>query len=234
MLNNIVVGSMQINNGFSGQYYLPYSIDLLCSYLKKHSNKSIDLKFTIPIYRREEKSVLVEKLEGVDILLVSLYVWNKNISLAVAKEIKTKNPDMLVVIGGPSVPNDASEFMIEHNYIDVCVHQEGKQTVLEIVDILPNNNYSDIQRLSFRDDNGVIHNTGIRDRIRDFSLIPSPYLSGFFDDLIQIVGDSHSWLASWEMVEEGIPVTLISDNMAGHLMCHGEVDIIIVGTDRVA
>ncbi|SVC83880.1 uncharacterized protein METZ01_LOCUS336734, partial [marine metagenome] len=64
-----MVGSMQINNGFSGQYYLPYSIGLLCSYLKKHSNKLNDLKFTIPIYRREEKSNLVKKLEGVDILL---------------------------------------------------------------------------------------------------------------------------------------------------------------------
>ena len=41
-------------------------------------------------------------------------------------------------------------------------------------------------------------------------------------------------LTAWEMVEEGIPITLISDNMAGHLMSHGEVDAIVVGTDRVA
>jgi methylthioribose-1-phosphate isomerase len=36
------------------------------------------------------------------------------------------------------------------------------------------------------------------------------------------------------MVQEGIPVTLIADNMSGHLMSHGEVDAIVVGTDRVA
>ena len=41
-------------------------------------------------------------------------------------------------------------------------------------------------------------------------------------------------LTAWEMVEEGIPITLISDNMAGHLMSHGEVDAVVVGTDRVA
>jgi len=41
-------------------------------------------------------------------------------------------------------------------------------------------------------------------------------------------------LTAWEMITEGIPVTLISDNMAGHLMNHGEVDVIVVGTDRVA
>ena len=41
-------------------------------------------------------------------------------------------------------------------------------------------------------------------------------------------------LTAWEMVQENIPVTLISDNMSGHLMAHGEIDAIVVGTDRVA
>ena len=41
-------------------------------------------------------------------------------------------------------------------------------------------------------------------------------------------------LTAWEMVQEKIPVTLISDNTAGHLMARGEVDAVIVGTDRVA
>ncbi len=41
-------------------------------------------------------------------------------------------------------------------------------------------------------------------------------------------------LTAWEMVQERIPLTLITDNMAGHLMAQGEVDAVIVGTDRVA
>lgn len=41
-------------------------------------------------------------------------------------------------------------------------------------------------------------------------------------------------LTAWEMVQEKIPVTLISDNMSGHLMSLGEIDAVIVGTDRVA
>jgi methylthioribose-1-phosphate isomerase len=41
-------------------------------------------------------------------------------------------------------------------------------------------------------------------------------------------------LTAWEMVQEKIPVTLITDNMAGHMMSHGEVDAVVVGTDRVA
>ena len=35
-------------------------------------------------------------------------------------------------------------------------------------------------------------------------------------------------------MQEGIPCTLITDNMAGHLMSRGEVDVVIVGADRIA
>jgi methylthioribose-1-phosphate isomerase len=41
-------------------------------------------------------------------------------------------------------------------------------------------------------------------------------------------------LTAWELVQEGIPCTLITDSMAGHLMSHGEVDVIVVGADRIA
>ena len=39
-------------------------------------------------------------------------------------------------------------------------------------------------------------------------------------------------LTAWEMSEHGVPHTLIVDNSAGHLMQLGQVDLIIVGTDR--
>lgn len=41
-------------------------------------------------------------------------------------------------------------------------------------------------------------------------------------------------LTSWEMIQENIPVTLITDNMSGLLMSQGNIDAVIVGTDRVA
>ena len=41
-------------------------------------------------------------------------------------------------------------------------------------------------------------------------------------------------LTSWELIQDNIPVTLITDNMSGYLMSKGEINAIIVGTDRVA
>jgi methylthioribose-1-phosphate isomerase len=41
-----------------------------------------------------------------------------------------------------------------------------------------------------------------------------------------------SKLTAWELGEHGVPHTVIADSAGGHLMQHGEVDLVIVGTDR--
>jgi methylthioribose-1-phosphate isomerase len=40
-------------------------------------------------------------------------------------------------------------------------------------------------------------------------------------------------LTAWELGQHGVPHTVIPDNTGGHLMQHGMVDLVIVGTDRV-
>lgn len=39
-------------------------------------------------------------------------------------------------------------------------------------------------------------------------------------------------LTAWELMNEGIPMTLIADNVAGHLLRTGQVDMVVVGSDR--
>jgi methylthioribose-1-phosphate isomerase len=41
-------------------------------------------------------------------------------------------------------------------------------------------------------------------------------------------------LTAWELAKDGIPVTLITDNMAGHFMQQGQIKAVIVGADRIA
>jgi len=67
---------------------------------------------------------------------------------------------------------------------------------------------------------GVIRSSK-RKRITVIANETRPYLQG-------------ARLTAWELVQEGIPCTLITDNMAGHLMSRGEVDVVVVGADRIA
>ncbi len=69
---------------------------------------------------------------------------------------------------------------------------------------------------------GVIRSA--RDQGKRISVIASetrPYLQG-------------ARLTAWEMIREKIPVTLITDNTAGHLMSLGKIDLVLVGADRIA
>src|SRR3954468_18586177 len=43
-----------------------------------------------------------------------------------------------------------------------------------------------------------------------------------------------SRLTAWELAKDDIPVTVITDNMAGHVMKSGKVDAVVVGADRIA
>ncbi len=41
-------------------------------------------------------------------------------------------------------------------------------------------------------------------------------------------------LTAWELTQLGVPMTLITDSMAGHFMSRGKVDLVVVGADRIA
>ena len=87
-MKKINIGSVQINNGFSGQFYLPYSIGLLQAYVLHNSNDPKRYNFQTTIYKRWLLQECINKLKQQDIILFSVYVWNVNISLSIAKEIK--------------------------------------------------------------------------------------------------------------------------------------------------
>ncbi len=58
-------------------------------------------------------------------------------------------------------------------------------------------------------------------RVQVYSCETRPFLQG-------------ARLTVWELKKDRIPVTLITDNMAGHFMARGEISCVIVGTDRTA
>jgi methylthioribose-1-phosphate isomerase len=58
-------------------------------------------------------------------------------------------------------------------------------------------------------------------RIRVFADETRPFLQG-------------ARLTAWELAKDSIPVTLITDNMAGHFMKQGQIQAAIVGADRIA
>ena len=200
-IKKIIIGSAQINNGFSGQFYLPYSIGILQAFVEHNSKRKEVYNFQSTIYKRLLLDDAFEKLKNCDIALFSTYVWNLNISLAIAKKLKKFNKKIFIVFGGPSVPDNiggkSEKFLRDNEFVDVIIHQEGERTTLQLLDEFPNNDLENTPNVSFLNNKNIYTNNANLPRMKDFTHAPSPYLTGVFDKIIK-ENPNERWLASWE------------------------------------
>ena len=195
-MEKIKIALAQINNSFSGQNYLPYSIGLLESYVKEYSKRPNIYEFQSMIYKRSPISEIVNRMGGSHIVGFSMYVWNEQITLESIRRIKKINPTGIVIVGGPQVPSNPEEFLRKNLDIDIVIHNEGEETFIEILDSYELKNYKNIKGISYRVNDQVVTNPP-RERIRDIERSPSPFLNGVFDRVIN-ENPSEQWIALWE------------------------------------
>ena len=193
----IDIGLVQINNSFSGQNYLPYSVGLLQVYAEKNAANPERFNFLPAIYKRGSITKAVDHLRSADIVGFSIYVWNHEISLEIARRLKKLNPNVLTVFGGPHVPDFPEAWLREHSFVDVAVHNEGERTFLDLLNIYPERTWSTAPGVSFIDKNSVYTRTPARERLKDLDDVPSPFLEGTFDKLMA-ANTTEAWIGLWE------------------------------------
>ena len=196
-MKNYNIGSVQINNGFSGQYYLPYSIGTLEAYFLKFSKNAKRYNFATTIYKRLILNECLHKLCKDDVVLFSVYVWNKNISIEIARELKKIDKNKFIVFGGPSAPDNAEKFLRKYDFVDCIVHQEGERTITSVLDNYPNEDWRLVPGISSINSKGDFITNKCLPKMRDITVLPSPYLEGTFDRLMK-ENPNERWLASWE------------------------------------
>ena len=196
-LKKIKIGLVQINNSFSGASYFPYTVGLLQAYIEEHAQFSECYEFLPFIYSRIPAEEGVNRLLSANIVGFSTYVWNFRLSLEIARRLKKQKPEILIVFGGPQVPDEAEVFLSQFPFIDVVCHGEGEQVFCSIVESYPSKDWGDIPSISYFDDNRAFINHPQAPRIKDLDIIPSPYLNGLFEALM-LENPQNEWLSLWE------------------------------------
>ncbi len=197
MTEKMTVGLVQINNSFSGQNYLPYSVACLQSYAETHCQKPDTFQFLEPIYKRQPIFQVVEKLRHADVIGFSTYIWNANISLEIASRLKALNPNVFIIFGGPQVPDHAEAFLRENSFIDLAIHNEGERKFTALLDMFHQLDLPNLAGASYLDKAKKYHRNDDGGRIKDLSEIPSPFLNGMFDTLVEN-NPEESWIGLWE------------------------------------
>ncbi|MCU1348605.1 MAG: uncharacterized protein JWO56_1635 [Acidobacteria bacterium] len=195
--DSVQVGFVQLNTAVASSMYLPYSVALLQVYLQRHAARPERYRFGLPIISPMTADAAAEELADADIVGFSTYVWNANRQAAIARALRARNTQTLIVFGGPHVPDHPEEFLRAHPFIDVVCHGEGEHPFLEIAERFPRQGWEDVPGVSFLDAAGRFVTVPKRPRIKDLSLVPSPFLEGAFAPLMHAHPQT-VWRTVWE------------------------------------
>ncbi|NQV99826.1 MAG: cobalamin B12-binding domain-containing protein [Rhodospirillales bacterium] len=184
--NSVKVGIMNIGGAAGGHLFvLPYLAGTFEAYVQEHTSQKGRFQFVDPVFLPQPESECVKPLAQCDIVGISMYNWNREHCLTVAKELKAIKPDIFIVLGGQEVPETNTEaFMREHPYIDVMVHGDGERAFLEILETYPSRQYQNIAGVSTILEHGGVFARGEFQRNKNLEDSPSPYSNGFMENLL--------------------------------------------------
>lgn len=159
-------------------YWLPYSIGCLWAYVSQFEDIAANYSLKELVFKREPQQDIINRMSNPVIAGFSCYAWNYQYCLDLAQAIKEKWPDCKVIFGG----SQCHSSLLANKFIDSMVFGEGEKSFLQI--LRQNNNNQTVD---------IIYP---KSRLTDLD-IPSPYLTGVFDQIIAAHPDA-IWAATLE------------------------------------
>jgi radical SAM superfamily enzyme YgiQ (UPF0313 family) len=172
---------------------IPINIGYVGSYIKKKFGDRVEIE----LFKYPEDILNKLKTSPPDMIALSNYSWNSNLSEFIASVAKKNNPNIITVQGGTNFPYDEpsqKEFLIKRPSTDVYAILEGEKTCTNVVQRMFDVN-KDLDHFfdtaidgcifikpETRNLKDVVAVRGkLLDRIKDLDEIPSPYLTGMLD-----------------------------------------------------
>jgi radical SAM superfamily enzyme YgiQ (UPF0313 family) len=165
------------------------------------TEENLDLNHEIRLFKYPEKLAEALEKDGIpDIIGFSNYMWNFELSLALAKRVKEYANDTIIVMGGPNYPvvlTEQEEFLRKYSEIDFYIIGEGELAFANLAAALirakldKNDLPDELPSVHYIKPNNEVYISSYVERIKDLTEIPSPYLKGkldkFFDGKLQPV-----------------------------------------------
>ena len=167
---------------------IPINIGFIGSYLIKHLKNEVEIE----LFKYPKDAIKRIKEEKPDVVALSNYSWNSNLSDFVSKIAKDVNPNCITVQGGTNFPHDKTQqevFLNQKKHVDIYTLLEGEKSFLNIIKKLISVNGKKTKMFDEPIDGCVfIHpitkkftSGNYLERINDLDEIPSPYLNGMLD-----------------------------------------------------
>ena len=172
---------------------IPINIGFIASYIDKIYGDEVD----ITLFKYPNDIINEIKSNPPDVVGLSNYSWNSNLSEFIASLAKKHNPNVVTLQGGTNFPHDEETqkiFLLERPATDIFTILEGEKSCTNIIGrILESNKDRNkifekeidgcifIQPDTINSNKPVFLKGQILTRIKDLDEIPSPYLNGMLD-----------------------------------------------------
>ena len=188
-MSKINVLMVQVNYQYGTNVFLPYSVGSLQAYAEMHPEVQESFHFQEPLFLRKKPIEVVSSIEKPDVICFSCYLWNWEYNNELARLCKAVFPECFVVFGGPHVPYMSDGFFEKHPYVNLLIHHEGELRFTDVLKEFSSSSkpdFTDIKGLSVNIEGNRTFKTPNGERIKqeDLLRLPSPYLSGVFDSLL--------------------------------------------------
>ena len=172
---------------------IPINIGFIASYIKKTYGDKVD----ITLFKYPDDIINEIKSNPPDVIGLSNYSWNSNLSEFFASLAKKCNPNVVTFQGGTNFPHDnetQKTFLLERPATDIFTILEGEKSCTNIIGRILESN-KDRKKIFEKEIDGCVFihpdtkNSNkpvflkgqILSRIKDLDEIPSPYLNGMLD-----------------------------------------------------
>ncbi len=176
----------------------PLNLGYLASYLKEHGFPEI--RIVVSAFWKDDVTIL-DLCEGADVVGFTATSPMMGHALPLAKKIKERTPETIIVFGGAHPTIEARE-TLQYPAVDYVIRGEGEQTLLELIAALDKRRAPDtIPGLSFKDDGGKIIHNAERGLVADLDTLPFPDRAlfdqpRFLDVGYNRYGDRGAWVLS--------------------------------------
>jgi len=168
-----------------GSDIIPYQLGLIATYTLK--NYGDDVEFEIFKFLDDyEKAYRTQKPW---LVAISNYFWNEKLGSTILSKLKSIDPDVITVAGGPNYPDENEkqiDWLKKRPEVDFYVYKDGEVPFNELVgNLLQGKSVEAVKKLCIPSVHGIIGDEIFKgptaQRLRDLTAIPSPYTAGLLD-----------------------------------------------------
>lgn len=171
----------QVNYSYGNSAHLPYTAGQLAAYAFEDKDVAENFVLEEIFFIRDSVEKIMSGIHDPAVAAFSTYLWNSNFNKEIARRIKEKYPDCVVIFGGHHV-SPGGEILNESPQIDYLLHGEGEIIFRRLLrSLIGLEKAEEIPGISMRTADGILTNP---EMISDTCDYPSPYIKGYFDKIL--------------------------------------------------